>query len=107
MTERSLLTATEKATAMRLFADNINRLILLGLLLCVWSIDYKAQGDFTLCLFRNITGRSCPGGGVLHGISAVMHLDFKSAYTLNRMNIVIIPLLAYLYIRFWMLNRLS
>jgi hypothetical protein len=94
-------------TATRLFADNINRLILLGLLLFIWSIGYKIQGDFTLCLFKNTTGVPCPGCGVLRGISAVMHLDFKSAFALNRMNIVIIPLLAYLYIRFWMLNRLS
>ena len=95
------------AMATRLFAGNINRLILFGLLIFVWSIDYKTQGDFTLCLFKNITGKDCPGCGVLRGVSAVLHLDFKSAYSLNRMNIVIIPLLAYLYIRFWILNRLS
>lgn len=94
-------------TATRLFADSINKLILLGLLICIWSIDYKTQWDFTLCLFKNITGKDCPGCGVLRGVSAVMHLDFKCAYALNRMNIVIIPLLAYLYIRFWILNRLS
>lgn len=93
--------------ATRLFAGNINRLILFGLLIFVWSIDYKTQGEFTLCLFKNITGKDCPGCGVLRGVSAVLHLDFKSAYSLNRMNIVIIPLLAYLYIRFWILNRLS
>lgn len=93
--------------ATRLFADNINRLILFGLLIFVWSIDYNTQGDFTLCLFKNITGKDCPGCGVLRGVSAVLHLDFKSAYALNRMNFVIIPLLAYLYIRFWILNRLS
>lgn len=94
-------------TATRLFADNIARLILCGLLIFIYSIDYKAQGDLTLCLFKNITGKDCPGCGVLRGISAVMHLDLKAAYSLNHMNIVIIPLLAYLFIRFWMTNRLS
>ena len=94
-------------TAIRWFADNIPRLILLLLLLFIWSIDYKTHGDFTLCIFKNITGQDCPGCGVLRGISAVMHLDFASAYALNKMNIVIIPLLAYLFVRFWVLNRLS
>ena len=94
-------------TAIRWFADNIPRLILCCLLLFIWSIDYKTQGDFTLCLFKNITGRDCPGCGVLRGISAVLHLDLKSAYALNRMNIVIIPLLGYLFVRSWISNRLS
>jgi uncharacterized protein DUF2752 len=95
------------AMAIRWFVDNIPRLILCGLLLFIWSLDYKTQGDFTLCLFKNITGKNCPGCGVLRGISAVMHLDLKFAYALNNMNVVIIPLLAYLFIKFWISNRLS
>jgi hypothetical protein len=95
------------AMAIRLFVDNIPRLILCAMLIFIWSIDYKTRGDFTLCLIKNITGRNCPGCGVLRGISAVMHWDLKSAYALNRMNIVIIPLLAYLFTRCWISNRLS
>jgi len=95
------------AMAIRWFVDNIPRLILCALLIFIWSIDYKAQGHFTLCLIKNITGKNCPGCGVLRGISAVMHLDLKSAYALNNMNIVIIPLLMYVFTRFWMSNRLS
>jgi Protein of unknown function (DUF2752) len=95
------------AMAIRLFADNIPRLILCALLIFIWSIDYKTQGDFTLCLVKNITGKNCPGCGVLRGISAVMHLDLKSAYDLNNMNIVVIPLLTYLFTRYWMSNRFS
>jgi hypothetical protein len=95
------------ATVTRWFADNTARLTLLALVLFIWSIDYKTPGDFTLCLIKNITGENCPGCGVLRGISAVMHLDLKSAYALNKMNIVVIPLLAYLFTRFWISNRLS
>lgn len=91
----------------RWFADNIARVVLGGLLLLIWSIDYKTHGDFTFCIFKNITGKDCPGCGVLRGISATMHLDFGYAYTLNRMNVVVIPLLAFLFVRFWILNRLS
>lgn len=95
------------ATAIRLFADNRSRLVLLVLFGFIWCIDYKTPGDFTLCLFKNITGRDCPGCGVLRGISAAMHLDLKSAYALNHMNVVIIPLLGYLFVRFWVAKRLS
>ena len=95
------------AMAIRLFADNISRIILCALLIFVWSIDYKTQSDFSLCLIKNFAGTNCPGCGVFRGISAVMHLDLKSAYELNNMNIVIIPLLGYLFTRFWIANRLS
>jgi len=95
------------AMVIRWFVDNSTRLILCGLLLFIWSIDYKVHGDLTLCLIKNITGKNCPGCGVLRGISAVMHLDLKSAYELNNMNIVTIPLLGYLFTRFWIANRLS
>jgi hypothetical protein len=95
------------AMAIRWFADNIPRVILCALLIFIWSIDYKTPGDFTLCLIKNITGKNCPGCGVLRGISAVMHLDVKAAYALNKMNMVTIPLLAYLFTRCWMSNRLS
>jgi Protein of unknown function (DUF2752) len=93
--------------ATRWFADNIARLILCALVLFIWSIDYKTPGDFTFCLIKSLTGENCPGCGVLRGISAVMHLDLKSAYALNKMNIVIIPLLGYLFMRSWTTNRLS
>lgn len=93
--------------AMRWFGDNAPRLVLLLLLLFVWSIDYKTHGDLTFCLFKNLTGHDCPGCGVLRGVSAVLHLDLAAAYALNRMNVVVISLLAYLFIRFWISNRLS
>jgi hypothetical protein len=95
------------ATVTRLFADNINRLILLSLLLFIWSIDYKTPGGFSLCLIKHVTGRDCPGCGVLRGVSAVLHLDFGRAYSLNHLNMAVIPLLAYLFIRFWIDNRLG
>ena len=73
----------------------------------LYFIDYKTQGDFTLCLIRNITGHSCPGCGVLRGISAILHLDFRAAYALNHLNLVIVPLLGYLFARAWVANRLG
>jgi len=66
--------------------------------LLIFQIDYySANGDFTFCLIKNITGRNCYGCGVLRGISACLHLNFPEAYRLNHLNLLTIPLLTLLY----------
>jgi hypothetical protein len=66
--------------------------------LLIYQIDYySTNGHFTFCLFKNITGRDCYGCGVLRGISACLHLNFPAAYRLNRLNLLTIPLLTWLY----------
>lgn len=73
-------------------------LLLISIPLFIWRIDYKMDGDhFTFCLFKNITGLHCYGCGLLRGVSALLHLDFKWVYTLNRLNIITIPLLLFVY----------
>ena len=66
--------------------------------LLIFLIDYHSgNGHFTFCLFKTITGTDCYGCGTLRGISAALHLDFPAAYRLNHLNLITIPLLAYLY----------
>ena len=78
-------------------------ILLIGIPLILAQINYKIAGDhFTFCLFKNLTGSECYGCGLLRGISAFLHLDFSWVYHLNRLNIVTIPLLIFVYIREWM-----
>ncbi|BAV07374.1 hypothetical protein FLA_3397 [Filimonas lacunae] len=58
-----------------------------------------------MCLFKNITGKDCYGCGVLRGISACLHLNFPAAYQLNRLNVLTIPLLTFLYCKELWLTR--
>ena len=75
-------------------------ILLICIPLLIWRIDYRIGGDhFTFCLFKNITGSNCYGCGFLRGISAFLHLDFKWVYTLNRFNIISIPLLIFVYVK--------
>ncbi|WP_188951533.1 DUF2752 domain-containing protein [Filimonas zeae] len=68
--------------------------------LLIFQINYHSGNEhFTLCLFKNITGNSCYGCGVLRGISACMHLNFEAAYHLNHLNVLSIPLLTFLYFK--------
>jgi hypothetical protein len=75
-------------------------ILLMGIPLLIWRIDYTMDGDhFTFCLFKHITGRNCYGCGLLRGLSAFLHLDFGWVYKLNRLNPVTIPLLIFIYIK--------
>jgi hypothetical protein len=68
----------------------------------VWSVHYHASDqDFSFCLFHLLTGRHCYGCGLTRGMSAVLHGDFKAAYALNRLNVITIPLIAYVYVNEW------
>jgi len=75
--------------------ENKWRMILLcSGLVFIGMIDYDHPGDFSLCIFRNITGHPCYGCGLLKGISALLHGDFSSVCKYNKLNLVTIPLLS-------------
>src|ERR1700683_5198329 len=77
------------------WSGNKWRIILLFLgLVFIWMIDYDHPGDFSLCIFRNITGHPCYGCGLLKGISALLHGDFSKVCQYNKLNLVTIPLLS-------------
>jgi hypothetical protein len=75
-------------------------LFLLILPILIRQVDYHSTNEhFTFCLFRNITGRDCYGCGVLRGLSAFLHLDFRMAFHVNKLNLVTIPLLSVIYLK--------
>lgn len=57
----------------------------------------NSKTDFTLCLFKNLTGRNCFGCGISRATLSVIHFDFIQAFTFNKLVIFIFPILAYLW----------
>ncbi len=51
------------------------------------------------CPFHALTGFYCPGCGSLRAIHDILHMRFLSAFKLNPLSILSIPLLAYLTLR--------
>lgn len=41
------------------------------------------KGQFTVCLFKNITGIPCPSCGITRSIISLMHLDLNNAFHWN------------------------
>lgn len=80
-------------------SKNIRLLILVGLLIWLSQLDYlRQEPDFTFCLFHHLTGLNCYGCGLLRGIAACIHLDFRAAWDLNKLNVITIPLVGWITI---------
>jgi len=86
-------------TAGRWLEDSWRLILLIAAPVFIWTIDYHTPGDFSFCLFKNLTGHPCYGCGLLRGISALLHLDFANVCKYNKLNIITIPLLAMVFLR--------
>ena len=48
----------------------------------------------TICVFRRITGKPCPGCGMTRAVSSVMHGRLREGYRYNKRVVIVVPLLA-------------
>ena len=51
----------------------------------------------TICLFTKITGYHCMGCGITRACFSIIHFDFLKAWNLNKLSIIIFPILLYGY----------
>jgi hypothetical protein len=80
--------------------SNIFKILFLSIPIVIWFVNYNSSdNDFSFCVFKNIFGIKCYGCGFTRGLSAFLHLKFQKMYELNKLNIITIPLLAYLYFK--------
>jgi hypothetical protein len=49
--------------------------------------------DASTCLWQLLTGRSCPGCGMIHACLALARGDLRAAWALNRASVVVVPIL--------------
>ena len=61
-----------------------------GLCYLVWI---KTTGIYIPCMFRLITGFKCPGCGITTMITALVSLDFETAFNANPFLFITAPLL--------------
>jgi hypothetical protein len=57
-------------------------------------------GFFPPCLFRTITGLTCPGCGVTRALHQILHGNFEAAFILNPLFLVSIPFLLIAFLRY-------
>lgn len=83
-----------------LLKNSIFKILFFSIPIVIWFVNYNASdNDFSICVFKNIFGIKCYGCGLTRGLSAFLHLQFQKVYELNKLNVITIPLLAFLYIK--------
>ncbi len=70
---------------------------LIWLTLLVLPVDFFDHHGPTLCLSRVLLDRECPGCGMTRASMHALHFDFAGAWHYNRLVVVVLPLLAYLW----------
>ena len=73
-------------------------LFLLPFLLFFLSLD-KLESGRSICLFKNLFGIECYGCGITKAVIASIQLDFIRAFNYNKLIVVVMPLMVYLWIK--------
>jgi hypothetical protein len=85
-----------KASLMTL--GKIGFLILLPLLVIFVPTAWLERRR-SICIIKNLTGHNCPGCGMTRAISSVSHGQFTQAVRYNKLVVVVLPLLAYEWLK--------
>lgn len=58
------------------------------------------SGFFPVCVFRALTGLTCPGCGTTRALHEITHGHFKAAFMLNPLLLLASPFLIYAFLRY-------
>ncbi len=71
-------------------------LILIPIVLLVLPSNYFDNGQ-SVCVSVLLFDQECYGCGMTRGIQHLLHLDFLTAYEFNKLSLIVLPLLVYLW----------
>ena len=75
-------------------------LLLLAGSVYLFLFEPGKTGIFPPCLFRALTGLTCPGCGSTRAMHQILHGHFVAAFTLNPLFLLAIPFLLYALFRY-------
>ena len=71
-------------------------LILIPIVLLVLPSNFFDHGQ-SVCVSVLLFNQECYGCGMTRGIQHLLHLDFLTAYEFNKLSLIVLPLLIYLW----------
>jgi hypothetical protein len=71
-------------------------ILLIPFILYFVPVDWLDQ-QHSICLYKNITGNECYGCGMTRAILSSLHFKFLNAFYFNKLFIIVLPLLIYLW----------
>lgn len=72
--------------------------ILIPIVLYFIPLDWLTK-QHTVCLYKNITGHDCYGCGLTRAVLSALHFEFVKAFHYNKLFIIVMPLLIYIWIK--------
>jgi hypothetical protein len=75
-------------------------LLLLAGSVYLYVFEPGKTGFFPPCLFRALTGLTCPGCGSTRAMHQILHGHFETAFMLNPLFLLAIPFLLYAFLRY-------
>lgn len=73
-------------------------LIILPITLIILPSDFFDNGQ-SVCVSVVLFDQECPGCGMTRGVQHLLHLDFMTAYEFNKLSIIVLPLLLFLWFK--------
>jgi hypothetical protein len=70
--------------------------VFIPVILIILPVNYFDSGQ-TICLSQLVLKTQCPGCGITRAIQHAIHLEFKTAFEYNKLVVIVLPLLIYLY----------
>ena len=55
----------------------------------------------SICLSQLLLGKNCYACGMTRGIMHLIHLDFEEAFAYNMLSFIVLPLLAFLWVQWF------
>lgn len=53
----------------------------------------------TICIFKNLLNKECIGCGITRAIYWTLHFEFEKAYKLNKLIIIVFPILTHIWVK--------
>lgn len=73
-------------------------LVLLPIILVILPADFFDSGQ-SVCVSVLLFDQECPGCGMTRGVQHLLHLDFLTAYQFNKLSLIVMPLLIFLWLK--------
>jgi hypothetical protein len=82
---------------------SLKRIELIGVLLIPVILYFIPinwfTGQHSVCIFKNIWRHDCYGCGMTRAIISAIQFDFAAAYNYNKIFVIVLPLLIYIWIK--------
>jgi hypothetical protein len=80
-------------------------ILLIPVALYIVPVDWL-NSQHSICLFKNLTGKECYGCGMTRAIVSAVHFQFENAFNFNKLSLIVLPLLVYIWAKTLLAIRL-